>query len=77
MFRSRWMGVVGSLFVERDERLKGQDSDMEYADKHEKSERILNSGHSAEKGNEGGENGMADESKINSVACWQCFSSAE
>jgi hypothetical protein len=49
------MGVIGILLVcKRDECLKGQDSDMEYADEHEKSEKDLKSGHSAGKGKEGG-----------------------
>jgi hypothetical protein len=30
-------------------------------------------GHSAGKGKEGGENGTANESEINSLACWQCI----
>ena len=71
-----WVWLYFCLFVKRDECLKGQDSDMEYAEEHEKSEKDFKFCHSAGKGNEGGEYGMANESKINSVACWQCFSSA-
>jgi len=50
---------------------------MEYAEEPEKSEKDLKSDYSAGKGKEGGGNGMAIESKINSAACWQCFFSAE
>lgn len=71
------MWLVLCLFIKRDECLKGQDSDMEYAEEPEKSEKDLKSDYSAGKGKEGGGNGMAIESKINSAACWQCFFSAE
>jgi len=52
LFRSRWMGVV-VVFVKRDERLKGQGSDMEHAEKQEKSEKDFESGYSAGKGGGG------------------------
>jgi hypothetical protein len=34
-----WVWLFFCLFVKRDERLKGQNSDMEYAEEHEKSEK--------------------------------------
>ena len=50
---------------------------MEYAEEPEKSEKDLKSDYSAGKGKEGGKLEWQTNQKINSVACWQCFSSAE
>jgi hypothetical protein len=73
LFRSRWMSVV--VFFQRDESQKGQDSDMEHAEKHKKSEKDLKSGHSAGKGKEGGV-GLANEKKIQ-LPAGNAFSSTE
>ena len=47
---------------------------MEYAEEHEKSEKDFKSGHSAGKGNEEGENGMANEQKTIQLPAGNDFS---